>query len=579
MRARQHAPFSYSVALVTAIAAIAGCNPHALQAVELDSTAVDENVLQLQVNKDVDVLFVVDNSGSMAQEQITLADNFDSFINVLEADDVDANYRIGVTTSDNSNVQSACPTEGINNTTPEAGKLVLSSCTTRAVEFEWPHSAPTVQVYDEACTALCPESIGNQISVLPTKTALDGEAKARPWIQNIEGVSNLSIDGGETAWSDMVQAFQCMGPQGVDGCGYESQLESQYKALALAKVGNSEQYGFLRDQAILAIVQVTDEADCSANAAVSGSVFSNTATDSPFWNAATPNSSICWNAGTKCEGTGSPYTSCTSQSYNYLGEEIGDDYDGGNADDQQQVLLPLKRYLDQVAGIESDKAILQGPEDAIVSVIGGVPEGYSTGMANLVYQDSADPTVQSTFGVDYGCSSTVGGEVQNAVPPVRLREFAEAFYNPIPDTDLTSNLFSICAGDYSPALTAVAEAIKDQIKPGCFESCVQDTEGDLGDGLQVSCKVTQEVPIDGGATTRTDTIPNCAQNPSDSPGNDIGVCYTELTGDAMSEACINEGWNLEFTITRSAEFPVPGGTVVSANCQLSDRPAEDCPNL
>jgi hypothetical protein len=574
MRARQHAPFSFSVALVTSVAAIAGCNPHVLQQVELDSTAVDENVLQLQVNKDVDVLFVVDNSGSMAQEQITLATNFEAFIGVLEAVDVDANYRIGVTTTDNSNVPSACPTTGVNNTTPEGGKLVLSSCTTREAQFEWPHSGPTVQVYNEACTDLCPESIGNSISVLPTKTAFDDVATARPWIQSIEGVSNLSLDG-ETPWDDMVQAFQCVGPQGVDGCGYESQLESQYKALALANEGTSAQYGFLRDQAILAIIHVTDEADCSANARVDQLVFSNTATTSPFWNAATPNSSICWNAGTKCEGA-SPYANCTSQSYNFEGAEVGDDYDGSNADGQQQVLYPLKRYLNQIDGIANDKAILQGPEEIIVSVIGGVPEGYSSGIATLVYQDSPDPGVQSTFGIDYGCSSTVGGAEQNAVPPVRLREFAEAFYTPVMDSTVVSNLFSICSADYSPALEAVAEAIKDQLKPGCFESCVEDVGSD--DGLQVQCKVTQEVPLGGGGT-RTDTIPNCAQTPASDPANMAGVCYVELTGAAMTEECILEGWNLEFKIERDGGSPVPGGTVVSANCQLSDRPAEDCPNL
>ncbi len=578
MRARQHAPFSYSVALVTAVAAIAGCNPHVLQAVELDSTAVDENVLQLQVNKDVDVLFVVDNSGSMAQEQITLSENFNAFIEVLEEDDVDANYRIGVTTSDNSNA--VCATSGINDTTPEGGKLVLSSCTTRPTQFTWPKDVVTVEVYDEACTALCPESIGNAITVLPTKTAVDDEAKPRPWIQSIEGVSNLSIDGGDTAWTDMVQAFRCVGPQGVDGCGFESQLESQYKALALAKVGSSEQFGFLRDQAILAVVHVTDEADCSANARVDQLVFSNSASDSPFWNATNASSAICWNAGTKCEGTGDPYTSCTSQSYNFEGAEIGDDYDSGNPDAEQQVLYPLKRYLDQLTNIENDKAILQGPEDAIVSIIGGVPEGYSTGMADLVYQAATDTATiggtHQTFGIDFGCSSMVGGEVQNAVPPVRLREFAEAFYAPIPDSDLTSNLFSICAGNYGPALEAVAEAIKTQIKPGCFESCVEDVGTE--DGLQVQCKVTQEVPLDGGGS-QTDTIAKCSVTAAEDPANPIGVCYTELTGAAMSPLCVEEGWNLEFTITRSANFPVPGGTLVSANCQLSDRPAEDCPNL
>ena len=75
--------------------------------------------LQLTVNKDVDILFVIDNSGSMGEEQAILANNFASFIEVLEAEDVEANYRIGITTTDNGNPW--CP-PGV--TTPESGKLV-----------------------------------------------------------------------------------------------------------------------------------------------------------------------------------------------------------------------------------------------------------------------------------------------------------------------------------------------------------------------------------------------------------------------------------------------------------------------
>ena len=91
-----------------------------------------------------------------------------------------------------------------------------------------------------------------------------------------------------------------------------------------------------------------------------------------------------------------------------------------------------------------------------MSIIGGVPEGFSTGAATLTYQNATDPLVQEQFGVDFGCSSVVNGEAQDAVPPVRLREFAEAFYSPV--EGYTSNLFSICADDYAPALEAVVHA-------------------------------------------------------------------------------------------------------------------------
>ncbi len=44
----------------------------------------------------MDVLFVIDNSGSMGQEQTNLIANFPQFINVLDNSGLD--YRVAVTT-------------------------------------------------------------------------------------------------------------------------------------------------------------------------------------------------------------------------------------------------------------------------------------------------------------------------------------------------------------------------------------------------------------------------------------------------------------------------------------------------
>jgi hypothetical protein len=49
--------------------------------------------------KDVDILFVVDNSGSMQRVQTSLADNFDTFINIFASSGVD--YHIAFITTDN----------------------------------------------------------------------------------------------------------------------------------------------------------------------------------------------------------------------------------------------------------------------------------------------------------------------------------------------------------------------------------------------------------------------------------------------------------------------------------------------
>jgi Mg-chelatase subunit ChlD len=65
---------------------LGGCLDHPLKQVEYEKTIVDRRVVDIAINKDVDILFVIDNSGSMAEEQALLSANFKAFIDVLERD-------------------------------------------------------------------------------------------------------------------------------------------------------------------------------------------------------------------------------------------------------------------------------------------------------------------------------------------------------------------------------------------------------------------------------------------------------------------------------------------------------------
>ena len=140
--------FTLIAGCAVATATLSGCINHELKPVVLSIASEVPVQVQLTVNKDVDILFVMDNSGSMGEEQAILAQNFGSFIEVLEAEDVEANYRIGVTTTDNGNPW--CP---VGATTPEAGKLVLSSCKSRLNDFLFNNGM--VDVQDLACNNIC----------------------------------------------------------------------------------------------------------------------------------------------------------------------------------------------------------------------------------------------------------------------------------------------------------------------------------------------------------------------------------------------------------------------------------------
>ncbi|HFE45740.1 MAG TPA: VWA domain-containing protein, partial [Nannocystis exedens] len=277
-----------------ALPQLLGCLEHPLKLVEYDKTQVDQTGIQLAVNKDVDILFVIDDSGSMAEEQALLAANFGAFIGVLEAPDVKANYRIGITTTDMGNPRCSSA-----KTTPSKGGLILSSCLDRVDQgdFVFDGVEPALDA-SFACTDTCSKTDA-ELTIRPTTTDFDEDAKPRPWLESIEGVANIPDD------VSTLEAFQCFGPQGVAGCGFESHLESMYQALTRADVNGDANYGFLRDKAILSVVFLTDELDCSLNEAHKDIFMGNKV----FWNSADdplPTSAACLRAGVECEGNGDP---------------------------------------------------------------------------------------------------------------------------------------------------------------------------------------------------------------------------------------------------------------------------------
>ncbi|MCA9691679.1 MAG: VWA domain-containing protein, partial [Myxococcales bacterium] len=389
-----------AVIALTALAPSAACNDHPVVDVPYHSIVINECPLVVNPSREVDILFVIDNSGSMGEEQALLAANFERFIGVLEEPGVDADYRIAITTTDTGNLY--CPQSD-----PENGAFVLESCVDRLDEFTSGDDDKSA----EACLELCPTSFSG-FGTTPTALVDGGERIARPWIERLGGQPNLPEE------MDTVQAFQCFGPQGIAGCGFESPLEAMYSALQRTKEAGDPAYGFLRKDALLSIVFITDENDCSASP--DGAAIFDPNGDHVFWSdpdAKAPTSAACWNAGVACDDSG-----CWSEDYAA---------DGTATESDAAVLHPLKRYVDLLLG-----QIGKDPSQILVSVIAGVPEGYPA--EPIVYQASADSEFQRLYGVGAGCTSATGG---TATPPVRLKEFADAFAGE------EVNLFSICADD------------------------------------------------------------------------------------------------------------------------------------
>lgn len=377
---------------------------------------------------ELDVLFVLDNSGSMAEEQANLTQHIDSLLSPL----VGAGFRVrtAITTTDNGNYW--CEGSGVG--PPESGHFVLSSCQSRLSDF---YFAGAQTDAESSCTETCPLE---EIVISPTATALDPTPSARPWLEISQEGTNV---GAEQSLTDVLQ---CALPQGINGCGFESPMEAMRNALELSAQPGQPESGFVRETAHLAVVFVTDEADCSFNPMFQDTVFGErNVGNQAFWSLPdvqqSPTSAVCWNAGVSCD-------------YSLDGEQCrteDKDVEGAPAREENAVLHPVEQYRAQLAELRTDKQSFGA--GVFVFGIVGVPASYSSG-ETLTYALGPDASelesFQARFGVAAGCASRTA----QAVPPVRLRSLVE-------DSPWGSNgqLYSVCDADYSNTLSSIADRI------------------------------------------------------------------------------------------------------------------------
>ena len=406
----------------------------------------------------IDLLFVIDNSGTMGEEQVNLSDNFPLLIQKLnELEDADgeplnANVNLMVTTTDLGHPQ--CTPFQPEGYEPKQGAPQNVACINRLEDFEGLGSGGGS--FPEACTNGCPVAV----------------APVDPFI-HFEGMdaSTTNVPG-----NNISGALSCIGPQGINGCGYEAPLEAMLQAINPGAEWNSGAKPFLRDGAILAVALITDEADCSVRSP-DGYAFFTDQMQNTYWEInpdtgtkTQATSAVCWNAGVDC---GAP---------NGMGE-----YADCNAIDTG-VLHPLNRYVSYLKN-----ELLQGQNKEVVMLgILGVPEvtehdmqgkPIAGGVLDLVYRqwvDGAYPggdilpedlddgdtaaTKEFEFGVGPGCTGEdgMGGFTGQAIPPVRIKEVCQSLDD---DERTRCCIESICDTDFSDAINCLSGLIQDTIVP------------------------------------------------------------------------------------------------------------------
>ncbi len=164
------------------------------------------------LNRDLDVLFVIDDSPTMLDKQTNLKNSFDSFVTTLSAGGL-PNLHLGVITTD-------VGTKGTDEPNPLTNGI---------------GSGPG------SC-----DQYGKNGNLVNGGALVTGQ-----YIIDADGTKNYT--------GELADAFDSIASVGGNGCGFEQPLHALQRALD----NNAANTGFLRPTARLGIIVLTDEDDCT----------------------------------------------------------------------------------------------------------------------------------------------------------------------------------------------------------------------------------------------------------------------------------------------------------------------------
>jgi len=365
----------------------------------------------------IDILFLIDNSPSMAPKQAALAASIAKLIQKLDL--AGSDYHIGIATSDVGTDVAAGSTWGgsvgaCDTYAGDDGALQDLACTSRTA---------TTMTARAACSAQCPD---------PKFVPSDGNH----FISKVHGKTNVPVDlqldprTGKMVDRGPEDAFKCMALVGDAGCGVEAQLEGAKRALDGHRGSNA---GFLRPGSLLAVIFITDEDDCSVQLA------RRTENNPSTRDCSTPDhnaSADCFNLDYRClarsvdcdEAMNTPglKQNCKERATSYL--------------------EPVQKYVSFLSGLRPRTRLL-------VSGIWSLPPGNQKGRVEIAYSSggSTTPFLNRASGAGAACVSPKDPQVFGQVQ-FRLSAFAQQFKN--------HSESSICDVDnYATALDQLADAI------------------------------------------------------------------------------------------------------------------------
>ncbi len=464
--------------LAAGATALWACTSRTLETPDIMPHSVLTQVVTQKVNNNLDLLFMVDNSTSMAPMQEKLLAQLPNFMTVLESLPMKPNLHVAVVSSD-----LGAPSD------------TSIGCTATGDKGQF-YSQP-----EGTCT-------GTTLMMNDT------------FISDVDGVANFT--------DPIADVFKCIALTGQSGCGFEHQLASIDRALGADGNGPppSTNTGFLRDEAYLGIVMLTNEDDCSAPSDTS--IFSLNGGQQNISNRDGPITNYRCNGGPRgghlCQDPNSANpTASATPPLMPPGDATGtpptlqlakcEDNESGSS-----ALTAVSQFVSDVKNLkpDPDNQILIGEIIAPSTPYGvewDAPMNAQNPQAGELW-----PAVQHSCGPQNAVSPGVNPNATQLTtddsfgdPGVRENEFGIAFQNSV--------IGSICDKDYSESMTAILNKLLVFLKPPCITDKVQtDAKGNP------ACSVTENLTDSNNNTTHVG-IPNCNENGNTAP------CWNMVQGD------------------------------------------------
>jgi hypothetical protein len=438
------------VGIAAIVPVLWACTSRKLAAPQPDPKAVVKAQFQQSVNRDLDLLFMIDDSKSMAPLQQKMRDRLPDFMDVLKnLPGKLPNLQVAVVSSSLG--------AGIYSNVNGCGPMSRGN-----LDGAFQHSA--------ACTMLMP-----------------GQSF-------LKSIANPAGGRVENFTGDITAAFSCIANLGDGGCGFEHQFEATRVALLRSLADGDPNFGFLRPDAYLAVVMLTNEDDCS----VPGN---STLFDPAMLTVADQRGGLqsyrCNEFGHRCDGP--------APSPPHLPPAAPVKLENCHSAEDGQ-LVNVADFTAFLKSLKSD------PEQILVAAIAGPKEDYVVEGPVVDYGGGreAQPAIR------HSCTSGTAG-AEYADPGVRIREWLDGFGG-------NAVFHSICAADFKPAMTAIANAIGAKLGAQCLTAKIAKNSAGEDD-----CEVSEQTKDPAGNVTLT-KVPLCDGTRSNAP------CWQFESGSASCPA-------------------------------------------